>query len=1065
MNRPFAISARELDGHVEWVRALARRLVRDEHRADDLAQQTWLAALCHPPERGRPIRPWLAAVLRNFRRQDARVEARRRARERARVDAEPFPAAGDAVSEVETHRLLVDAVLELGEPGRSTILLHFFKGLSLADIARQSGTPEGTVRSRLQRGLAALRVRLGAGRGDRALQSVLLPLLGPSAVNSGASLTAGAVMLGAVSKKLLLIAAALLLIPAVWMLLDTAPPDPPGHADPASQVSAPTIPNPAAPAARAAETSGPVAVDAPVSTERSEIQREVEDDRTLVRGRCVGVDGTPLEGMTVDLKGFANPPKPGQKPAPRFQSLQQTTPADGRFAFRLDPPETHRFSVLFEGPAPRVRTSWILGELEPGKTHDLGDRMIETGGTVLARVVDRHGRTVAKNVAVRIQRPGRPLDDDRQTFDVTGRPEAGSGVCRVESVPPGPCETQVCFDNGAQSSGPTIEVRPGATLEVVIPYHGPDPTRRIQLTVLVTPNVTIYPERASVRLSGSGITPREPEEQPYPQQKYVFDDVPPGEYTLDIQDPKFETWSKHGVRPGDVRTTFAKLRGTSALKVSVRDRRTGAPLSRYGLSLLAQHWQVYPKELVLQEEEEVPPTDGLFDGLVAYDCVVRIMAQGLAVFEQPLREFRAGETREIRADLVPGGTFAGLVLMADRSTPAAGASVGLYRVAEVNDGPDSPYLEPGRHSSRPQECRMGLAAMQTDELGHFRFDGIPAGEFVLRAALGADTFSVLDGLRITLDEVRDDLRLVLPEAHYLSGKLLLPSELVLERMILLAFPESGALNPGTGSIAVVYGVRTNKYEELRSEISPDGGFRVGPLPSGPARVALMPLSLRRLNVAGAADETMDAAGLDLGVVVIQKTPETSKDFDLRARAPGSLEVRVRVGDGPGRNLEVHAHPLGRGRSLGLSSTSENGRATLQLFPGLWSLAVWSRDNRWSYHHPTPLQIQPGDAQSLEIPIQLVRASLLLLDDRTHEPMADQQFFVRPVSQSGYGTILSTDGLGRLTLDRPVGEFEISRVMSNAERANRRGSSRPSDHRVSWTARGPLPAALAIRAAD
>lgn len=55
----------ELLEHAAWIRRLARRLVQGEARADDLVQETWLAALRAAP-RGGPLRPWLARVARNF---------------------------------------------------------------------------------------------------------------------------------------------------------------------------------------------------------------------------------------------------------------------------------------------------------------------------------------------------------------------------------------------------------------------------------------------------------------------------------------------------------------------------------------------------------------------------------------------------------------------------------------------------------------------------------------------------------------------------------------------------------------------------------------------------------------------------------------------------------------------------------------------------------------------------------------------------------------------------------------------------------------------------------------
>ena len=60
--------------HAGWVRRLALALVRDPAEADDLVQDTWLAAVRHAPERA--PRSWLERVLRNAWRQRWRGEHR-----------------------------------------------------------------------------------------------------------------------------------------------------------------------------------------------------------------------------------------------------------------------------------------------------------------------------------------------------------------------------------------------------------------------------------------------------------------------------------------------------------------------------------------------------------------------------------------------------------------------------------------------------------------------------------------------------------------------------------------------------------------------------------------------------------------------------------------------------------------------------------------------------------------------------------------------------------------------------------------------------------------------------
>ena len=1057
MNRPFAFDARELAQHVEWVRALARRLVLDDHQAEDLAQETWLAALRHPPESGRPIRPWLAAVLRNFRKQSGRSERRRKPREWALAEDRTTCSAAVTVSEVESHRLVVEAVLALSEPTRSTILLHYFRGWSLAVIARRTDTPEGTVRSRLQRGLQALRSQLDADHGGdrRSADLALLPLLQNSAALPAASssFALGVAMLGAGSKKLLLIAAVLVLVPAAWMILSSTPDDlgtRPRSGLAEAPESGPPAPTPKHEQARAEAPAG-AALDAPDSRL---LEQSPPVKQAIVRGRFVDPAGQPINQVEVSLSGHARQPAAGEERAPPFEQLTQTSGPNGRFEFQFAAPGTHRFSYVAKAPVPFVRAVWTLGELEPAELRDQGDLTLERGGTVLARVVDQQGQLIASGWRIQISRKSEALDDGRSGLAVSGRPVAGSGSCHLERVPPGHCETAVIFDNAAKSSGPEIDVLPSQLTELEIRYAGPDPARRIQLAALFKPKISLYPEPKHVRLSGAGLEPREPEPQPYPQEIFVFDDVPPGRYTLEIDDPRFEPWTRQDVAPGASLPVFAKLKGNSALRLSVTDRRTGSALKTYRASLLPKHWRVHPKEVVLLREQQDPPPGGIFDGLVAHDYVVRITAEGFAPVEQQLRAFLPGETRRVTVDLVPGGTIAGVVFEADGSTPAAVVSVGLYRPAEVGDGPNSPYADSGEYEQFPERHRLAWGKLETDQQGRFRFERIPSGTYALRATMGSTTEVVQDGLEISLDEVFDDLRLVLPGTHYLFGTIGLPPGMVLDRVLLAVFPESGPLRPGDGSISVAYGFERGRHQDLGCIVGSNGAYRVGPLPPGPARVALMPLTLRRFSMLDGGREKIDAAGLDLGMVTLADAGDTRHDFDLRTHAPGQLELQVLVRGGPTENLRIDANPLDRGDSLGVSTQpDQSGAASLQLFPGLWTLAVSSREDHWSYHCASPIRIVAGAAQALKLHIHLVDGVLTLLDDLSGKPLAGRSFHVRPTGQRYYGSIFETDGAGRLHLKRPVGELEISPIL---DRPAESGRAKPERHTVIWSADGPEP---------
>jgi len=157
---------------------LARRLVRDADRAEDVLQDARVAAW-RQGGRGTIGAPgaWLAAVVKNLAREVRRGEGRRAGREAAAARPDGVPSSGEIAAELETRARLAEAVAELPEPLRTTIFLRFFRGRSLARIARISGVAVSTAHGWEKRGLECLRRRLEASHGGGAAWAVaLLPL-------------------------------------------------------------------------------------------------------------------------------------------------------------------------------------------------------------------------------------------------------------------------------------------------------------------------------------------------------------------------------------------------------------------------------------------------------------------------------------------------------------------------------------------------------------------------------------------------------------------------------------------------------------------------------------------------------------------------------------------------------------------------------------------------------------------------------------------------------------------------------------------------------------------------
>ena len=150
---------------------LARALVRDEDLADDLIQETWLAALRKPPEGD--VRSWFTAVARNFVRRSSRAASDREQRERSVARHELGPSPEEIQRRESVRGLVVEKVLGLPEPYRTVVLLRFFESWKPRRIAREMGCPVETVKTRLKRALERLRDELdresGGQRGAWAL--------------------------------------------------------------------------------------------------------------------------------------------------------------------------------------------------------------------------------------------------------------------------------------------------------------------------------------------------------------------------------------------------------------------------------------------------------------------------------------------------------------------------------------------------------------------------------------------------------------------------------------------------------------------------------------------------------------------------------------------------------------------------------------------------------------------------------------------------------------------------------------------------------------------------------
>ena len=137
--------------------AAARLILRDRELAQDAVQEGFIGAWRNLPTLRDPDRfeGWLRRLV--FR--SCVTMIRRQRRRVIEVELQPFdaPSMGDMASIVADRDLLDVALNRLRPEWRAVIVLHYFLGMPLPDVAEALDIPIGTAKSRHHRSLAEMR--------------------------------------------------------------------------------------------------------------------------------------------------------------------------------------------------------------------------------------------------------------------------------------------------------------------------------------------------------------------------------------------------------------------------------------------------------------------------------------------------------------------------------------------------------------------------------------------------------------------------------------------------------------------------------------------------------------------------------------------------------------------------------------------------------------------------------------------------------------------------------------------------------------------------------------------
>jgi len=534
MRQRAPLGPQDLLGHAGFLRGVVRALVRDEHEAEDVLQETYVRALAH----GRPPRAWLATVARNFARMLRRGEGRRLRRERAVARAEASPSAAERVERLELLERVVSEIRRLEPAQREVIVLRFYDALPVREVARRLGVPAETARTRLRRALATLRARLDAVcEGDRrAWQLALLPLAGaaPRSVLHSA-LTGGFIM-----KSKLAIAVFALLALGVLAYLSQRPGPVARVRSDAERIPARTAPGdgeqldpggggvPIVADGTARESARPPASGAEGAAEGGESGRraasgeqgaadakETPTGSVVLVGQVMIAEGPPAVGAKVQLKGTT-------KAEDRWISHDHEATADetGAFSFADLPDGSYQLSVTLEGYAPHEARMYLReGAKEPPLSI-----VLTRGGSLRVRVVDSQGRP-REGESILIQQSG-----TIQRTVAQGRTDA-DGCLFAEHLVAGEHSVEWHLPGNWRSNERSATVIPGKIVEVVFraesgltgTVYGPDGEPLPEALVRLTP----------VDFGDEGY--RNHREQADKEGHFAIEGIPAGEYAIGVQ--------------------------------------------------------------------------------------------------------------------------------------------------------------------------------------------------------------------------------------------------------------------------------------------------------------------------------------------------------------------------------------------------------------------------------------------------------------------------------------------------------------------------------------------------
>lgn len=715
---------------------------------------------------------------------------------------------------------------------------------------------------------------------------------------------------------------------------------------------------------------------------------------TLV-GRYVDERGSPLGGVETRLIGIldAGMARPGEPPGP-WTNRVSISAADGSFEVEFEPPGDRRFEARAQrsGYAAKV---WSWDSIVPGTHLDLGEVRLLRGAEVAVRIVDPEDRPFRSGWRAEIA--GR-LDGASAVFHAH---RGTDGLLIFDTVPAGEWELKATALAAGEELHSRFSLAQGERAELTL--RAGTSSRIGQLRVDVVPTRRLPLERSieHVRLVALDGRTIEPEASPAEvlRTTFLFTELQPGVYTLEVSDSRFEPWSST-VRVPEEDRIVARLVGSVTLRIMVRHE--GREVEDYVAALVGVGGEVRRVHALDPDSSPSLAGVGVYRGILPGTWWLAVSAGHLGRAERALGQLLPGEDRVVTVDLVGSGSIEGRV--EDEHGPlATGAEVHLKK--EDASGASAPPV---------------IASV--NEAGGFRFEAVEAGVYTLWAeARGFESAS-----RLVDSSSGGDVRDVVLDftgCAHLRGRIDVPRDC------------------DTGSFQVGLTSESGELASWMATASLAGEFELGPLRPGPYRLHLRP------EPVSAGFEFLEGSVLEETVHLGSGTVE--REFEAFPDGWGELMILVRIDGQAVDRAWLHA----LSGSTWVRKLVEIGEEGLLGPLPVGKCAVWvvPEDGRWCNAIPQELEIRRCNKTPIEIRCHIVRGNLRVLD-QSGTPLAGEEFVVKPAGTgSGMTLRVRSDAAGVVQLELPTGcEFRVGRPADGS------GNLADGSPRFEWNDSGPSP---------